>query len=495
VTSLFFLVCVFLQGLAWALARRHELGVRVCSVVAFPLGLLMWVGLCLLFLLTPLGFSATTLFGAWGLLGAWAVARLLAARGRGTRITAAEWRELAIGVAIFVLLAAGLSHWNLDVLTVDSLAVIDKGRLFAFHGAIEGGHALSTRGVFMSIAQGSSILLGVDYLPALAPLLGLCLLGSFVLLGARALVGGRASDDLARPRLEGFGWPVAVALLAGLAMMSPYFMLLQLFYVHANLPAALYLFLFAACFCLAEREGEDAWLPLAFAFLLGFCLQRVEAPIVALVMVVLAWSRAQVDARRLMLCLIGFASCLTLWLVVVWLHAGPESRILKPVQTGMLALAVAALVPVLWGLQHESLRSLRRLVPELVVVVLALLCGIGWMLRPEAMLASAGALLTNVSSLYWGAIWLAVLALGLPGLLLEQPVGRRVLLHAGLAYLMLIQLAGVARKLPYRPTWQDSGNRMLVHALPLLMFWLLLVYGPAIGDYLGRGGRRRAMTS
>jgi hypothetical protein len=495
VTSLFFLVGVFLQGLLWALVHGRELGVRVCALVAFPLGLLIWVALCLVFLLTPLPFGASGLFGVWTVLGGVAVVRLSSASGQGGRVAVSEWRELVIGLLMFVLLAAGLTHWNLAVLTVDSLAVIDKGRMFAFYGLIEGGHALSTRGVFMSIAQGSSVLIGVDYLPALAPLLGLCLLGSFVFLGARALADRGAAGDEGMPRSSGSRWALGAAILAGLAMMSPYFMILQLFYVHANLPAALYLFLFAACFALAEREGESAWLVFAFAFLLGFCLQRVEAPIIALVMATLSWSRARVDPSRLMLCLITFASCLTLWLVVVWLHAGPESRILKPAQSGVLVLVSVGFVPALWVMERESLHALRRRVPELVLVTLALLCGVAWMLRPEAALDSLAALLTNVTSLHWGAIWLVVLALGLPGLLLARPVGQRVLLHAGLAYLMSIQLAGVARKLPYQPTWQDSGNRMLVHALPLLMFWLLLAYGPSIGEYLERRSRRSATPS
>ena len=42
---------------------------------------------------------------------------------------------------------------------------------------------------------------------------------------------------------------------------------------------------------------------------------------------------------------------------------------------------------------------------------------------------------------------------------------------------LLIVLMGVVRIIPYQPTWQDSGNRMLIHVVPLLMFWLTLAYG------------------
>jgi len=94
----------------------------------------------------------------------------------------------------------------------------------------------------------------------------------------------------------------------------------------------------------------------------------------------------------------------------------------------------------------------------------------------------------------WGGLWPAFAVLGVAAFALPGVRLHRVFGYGGAAYLVLILLLAVGRLHPYRALWQDSGNRMLIHLVPTLMFGLLLAYGPHVGDSVRRfaAGRRRS---
>jgi hypothetical protein len=95
------------------------------------------------------------------------------------------------------------------------------------------------------------------------------------------------------------------------------------------------------------------------------------------------------------------------------------------------------------------------------------------------MIATVSALATNVLDLVWGGLWPAIVLLGLGTIVLPRLPGGRLFIASAGVYILLIVLMALIRGFAYNATWQDSGNRMLVHTVPLLMFWLMLAYGRA----------------
>jgi hypothetical protein len=327
----------------------------------------------------------------------------------------------------------------------------------------------------MMLAQGVSVWLDAGYLPELAPLLALSLVGAFVHLGARALAAGRHD----RRRAMG------VAVLTAAALMSPYLMLLHAFYIHVNLAAAVYLFLAVACLWSAEREAEKAWLTLGFVFLAGFALQRVEAIGLVLALIAMAWSRTRLDDHAWRPRLIVGWLCALVWHVEVWQLSGPAARILTPDRLMVLMAGIAAWAGALVLLARPALARWRpRLAP-------AMLTGLGLATlaaaaaNPRGVWASLGSLIENSVGLEWGGLWpvmtlLALASLPLLGRPRVPPPGQWLFAAAAFGQVAFVIMLSALRNLPYTPFWQDSGNRMLIHATPLLLFWLMLVYGPVV---------------
>jgi hypothetical protein len=254
-------------------------------------------------------------------------------------------------------------------------------------------------------------------------------------------------------------------------------MLIHFFYLHANLAAGAYLFLFSACFFMAERQSNVGWLPFSFAFLLAFSLSRVEAPAIALLVISIAWSRTSINDRTLIGWLIAFCAPLCLWQTIVWWMSGPASIVLGPSMAAALVGLIAAFVPLLALASQPPFARIRNALPVLLIAGLCGALGLALAMQPLSVHMSLLALQSNIFDLAWGGLWPAITLLGLGTLLLRSVPSSRLFIASAAAYILLIVLMGVFRIIPYQPTWQDSGNRMLIHVVPLLMFWLTLAYG------------------
>ncbi len=458
-----FLMGLQLQGLVWALRARRRVGIAFCACAGLPLGLVAWVVLSLIGLTTPLPHTGPALFGLYAaalFVGTGLLVRDVSRRG------GLDGREAAVLVAFEVVFGATVALFtvvDLTITTPDSLALLDAGRAFAFHGAIDDGAYPMVRGMFTTVAQGSSVLLGRPYLTALHPAMALSLAGLFVTLGARCL-GGSARH-------------IVLAALCALALLGPYMMLMHAFYLHTNMAAGIYLFGFAACFFLAEREGEPAWLAFAFVFLAGLALTRAEGPVVALLMIAIAFGGARVDERALARATTVFLCAGFAWQLSVWLGADVDSVMIDARYTGGLALLLLAAIPGLALLRTRPLERVRASLPGLALGALVLANAAAALAAPALAGASAKALLANATDPGWCGLWIAIALLGVGALVRPRIPGERVFAVATLTYLLLILLLATLRSIPYVVSWQDSGQRMLVHVAPIAMFWLLLAYG------------------
>jgi hypothetical protein len=476
-TGLLFFALVFAQGLVWSSLLARKVGGALCAWAAWPLGLLLWVVVTTTAVLSPLSASTPTLMTLWG-AGLAAGAALVWRRRVDTFDPSLLRPMLAVSLCVCIA-AVLLSYVDLAVFTADSHVLLREGRAMLFYDEGPRGGELSNHGLFMMLAQGTSVRLGIGYLPEIPPLLTLCLAGVFVQQGARAL-----ADRGADPRRA-----LAVAILAVVALLSPYLLILHAFYIHVNMAAAVYLFLSIVCFAGAERENEPGWLHFAFLFMLGFVLQRVEAVGLALVVVAMAWSRTRLPGRTWRPWLAGIGLGVLLWHVEIAYLAGPSSRILSPARIRIVIGAIVVWSLVVTWLHRPGWEDWRRRLAPIALVTLALSVVGALLLRTEGVLASLGSLASNLSGLEWGGLWpvmatLALLAVPLLGRnqfgAASPARGRWLFLAAALSQVAFVILLGAMRVHPFTPYWQDSGNRMLIHATPLLFFWLLLVYGPAV---------------
>lgn len=480
-----FFAGVYLLGLSWALVARTRLGTAFCAAFAYPLGLVIWVVAS--WCLGNLGLSplSSTLGPAWAILVvAGGIAQFwVSPRGFSLR----DLSILGLAVALFAVALSAALKWNLSVWTYDSHVIVSLGRSIAYHQGIPPDLApeLASRGIFQAMLHGASLIVDVPYLYAVPPMLAVAFLALFCILGCRAL------DGPGRPSTRTL---CLVALTTG-AMGSSYPMIVHYFYIHENLAAAAFLFLFCACYWLAEREQEPAWMPFAFLSLAAFTLNRVEAPIIGVLVLLIAHSQSTLPSRTLNAWLSGYVVVVIAWYAMLLgyfgngeyrLRVGPHvlnaGRILA-IQGGMLACLAAGLT-----IRLPRFSRLRRHTAELLPGVLGVGIALALLLRPEHMAESGLAMLANLRDSAWGGTWYVLGLLSLLSVLLARPRFHQIFSFGAVALIFSIYLFSFAR-VPYLVKWGDSGNRMLLSAVPLVFFYLLITYGPStVGHGLGDSG-------
>jgi hypothetical protein len=251
------------------------------------------------------------------------------------------------GLAAAALCTGASLAWNLSTFSVDSFAFVERGLALARitdprYSALE---FLHTRGVFAVLLHAASRASGVEYLYFLTPVVSVAFL---VTLGVTVL---KAVSLLGRSRRAG-----AWAAFLGISWLaSCYLVTFQMFYLHVNWWAGIYVFLLFYTVWMALQTREHRWFVLAAGAAFAFVLLRAEAPLfVALFLCLLALERRGQDARPLWptvaMALPGIVWCLCLS-VIIGDARGTVDRTRLLAMSGGLAGSIA----LAWGMRRPWL--------------------------------------------------------------------------------------------------------------------------------------------
>lgn len=367
---------------------------------------------------------------------------------------------------------------DLTVMTYDSHVFVRyAGMLRDSHGLPLVGIDFDTRGIFQIVGHAFSLFTGDDFLTTLTPAFSLSLAATFALALDRALSHDRALS----PRLRRIAIAVALLVLLAIPMVR-----LHAVFLHTNWASAGYWCVFAALLYLAESEDDPRYLPIALLALLAYALNRVENPLFAAVFLGLAVAATRFDRRTLCAPLVAFAVPLIGWLCLLAAVVPGDSLHLDPAKA---LLMIAALVAVASGCFVRELASVRRLLPyalPAIAIVIALGVIVLVALRFDAFVVSFGNWQTDLwARPYWGYFTWPLLALVTVGSLwiAHPPHARVVRYMIGLFVLLVILLAALAPAGYYGSGRYADLNRISIHVVPLLWFYLALAWIPQLGRF------------
>ena len=431
-------------------------------------GMLLWVVWGLVVLCTGLPYTAWTLFGGLG-----ATALVLGARHvRARSMSQRDWMGLGLSSLMLVGIGIAATRYDYSVLSYDSYTQILLGRQLAQHGGFDPAchPALASWGVFVPMVHSVSVLLGVDFLYALWPTMAVIFAVTFLYMCTACL----------RSMNVGMVWAGLIAMSSTLFMATTYFIVFQSFYVHNNLPSAMYLFVAVACMWLGMSRSESGWLVLSMASFFGFILLRTESPLYYAVFAApMLWSPT-VTRRVRLACFVPVFVLTLAWYARLITLIGPGTDILSPGKAWGLMAIMAALTAVAALPDRPRVRQVMALIPWAMLYGSMILV-VGFTLkRPDHMRHCLDAMGENLFSTgRWGASWgvlavLTVLAFGLPRLDRQDcwTVGTGT-------FLSMVYILGSFREQPYRVGWGDSANRLVTQCVPILIAYLTLRFGAA----------------
>jgi hypothetical protein len=448
-------------GVALCLAfgpRRHP---ALCAALGFPVGLAVIVLLALALLVLGVPFAPWSLAAVAVLPVAAAVVAL-----RRRPLERRAWIVAGWWTAGFAALCPVLTDLNLVLMTHDSHIFVNLGRAIAYRGELPSDvfALLDEWGVFQVVAQALVTVTAVDFLYALPVVLGL----SFVPVFALTLWHGLAAQGAPVERRA------LLVALATLAVFSSAMVAFHLAYLHSNMGSAVYLFGYVVLFWLAEVEDEPAYLPVAFLCLIGLALMRTETPIVAVLFLALTVAQSHLPRRDLTRAMIAFTAVVGLWFEVLAWHVTSESAFLTPMRCrivwGVLVLALG------WWLVSDRplVRRINAALPAIIAGLAALALAGAFAVEPDHMWLSAERwkdALTGVP--HWGSFWYLVPLLALLALTAPPPRFRQAFVVGIPVFFAFVLLLALGRD-PYFSRVDDSANRMTIHIVPLLVWYLAL---------------------
>ncbi len=459
-TQVFLFLLLHLVGMALTFATGLSRLPALACALGFPVGLAATVLLGLFLLVIGIPYTATSL--------ALSVAVLVAAAwmARRPRLDRAMLSFAAVWTLGFTAAAALASAWNLAQMNYDSHQMVLLAGVIGRDGQLEARTLLELQswGVFQVVAQSLTTFIGQDFLYGLQPIFGLSFLPVF------ALTLWRATGLLGvEGRLR-----TATVILTTTALFSSYMFAHHFVFIHTNLGTAVYLFIYVVLSWLAELEGDPFPLPIAFLCLIALALHRLEAPGMALLALVPALATTRLPRRAITPLLATFTVLIVGWYIELAAHVPADGLFLTPTRCVLVAAGVTAFFG--WWMLADRVRlpALRRHFELLVASGFVLGLVLAFVAKPAHMIKSAAAWGKNLFRLkHWGWTWYVLIPAALASLPLAPPPRHRAFsftIWLALVYTMLLALP----RIPYRYALLDSANRMTIHILPLLFFYLAL---------------------
>lgn len=372
----------------------------------------------------------------------------------------------ALGVvAAFFFLVLLLRVWNITILSYDSYAYVGLGGGFVNSAKFSDSSGFfTTYPVFIVVLQGLAQFFGLDYSPSVGPLFVACSLSYIIFCFSLRL------------RNRGIFTRVIAALLflsALTALLSPYFIVHQIFYINNHTAHGCLMFLAVMEICSlslmteAESARERNFTLIIFTLLGGVAFSRIEGALIASFLLVLLAEARKITGRQFFAGTVFFIMFQLVWTLLLQKDFNFSTSSVNEFRLfGMMSIPAlicfAYVIPPVRRTAH-----LWRFV-VIIVIMGALYYHTQ---RSPAHLAQAIAHIVYNLLYYvpWGIFWpVAVLAFGCA---LYAPRNNRI---SAVCYVLSVYVmtlfALTAFRNPYRVGWGDSGNRMMGHLIPFVIY-------------------------
>jgi hypothetical protein len=265
---------------------------------------------------------------------------------------------------------------------------------------------------------------------------------------------------------------VGATVLVSLMVLSNIF-LFHAFYIHVNIISALYMYLSVFALVKMQQQPGRANELLALLSLIAFSLVRLEAPLFAIViLLVTSFRQGWSYVNRLKL-IIPFVVFFVVWYARVYfiLPEAPDLLTKELVIAFISVLVGFGLFAVVSGL--KVLDSIVKRTPFLTLIGLVLVSIIFTIIKPDHMLGSLESIGRNILvDGDWGLTWYVIFFLATELYFASRDARERHWMFMVLVtYILLVyNLAYFTNS--YRIGATDSANRLVLQALPLVLLYL-----------------------
>jgi hypothetical protein len=305
---------------------------------------------------------------------------------------------------------------------------------------------------------------GEDYAVTLSPLFVACSFLYTVFCLLEALRGRARMVYLAAATLLA---------IASFTLLSPYFIVHQIFYVNNHVAHGSMMFLAVMEICALAaisdeaKESKTNHVLIIFTLLGGVLFSRIEGPLLTSFLLVLLAETKKLNGKQFLWGTITLTAFLLVWTLLLWDHQDSAGSSISPLRMfAMMAPPIAMCAAYSVPRLRQSSHVWRYFVVLLLLGVLIRHANQNPSHYAEAV---SNTLYNLIFLIPWGILWpMAALAFCYT---ICTPRDRRdsCICYVLLVYpLLLIALSALRN--PYRLGWGDSGNRMMGHLIPFVVY-------------------------
>ena len=466
-----FLLLTFLLGLSFLSLFKKNLDKIFILILAFPSGFCLWAMVILSLLILGIPTMPLVVFSLdVVLLLVFIVIHMIK-----KNISSKDLRLYIVICLIFSIFAFVFLGLNYSFVSNDSWLLIIGGKAINSGGQVP-DLLLVSKGILSYVYLSSANYFGFDYSYALFPLSMLSLFGLFFygLLSFRN--HGKVQID----------HKFYFCFLASLFIVSSFFVIFSMFYIISNVLTAVFTFL--SLFSLYQRleTKQRVWTVLSVLFLVQVALLRLEGGLFFLIPIIIFISRKEISEREK-----NAYAGITIGIVFLWfmrLSYSLSNFNFHNIDTGynfqIIGLFLALYLMFLIYLLINRFPFINRMTTYLPLIFLIFLSG-AWMfmLFTRGLYVKGAALMVikRYGDLFinllkdgrWGVIWIALPILFIFAVLIKKVKHESVFTIYIISFLLIFNSINIFRY-GWRRGWGDSGNRMLLHVVFILAFYVFL---------------------
>lgn len=440
-------------------APMTELRRTYLFALGFPLGYTFIVASAIFSLIIFSKFETSFVLGAPLLVA-------LASRfvGGGGRIRNSAKDIAAVGAAYFAL-SLLFRFLNTVIFTFDSYNFIILGSALAdglsFH---EFGARFAGFSIYTSVLHALTQFFGQDYCSSAVPLFMCCSVAGIAFFVRHRL------NFLERPRSRAF-WLLTLLTVAFIS--SSYFIEQQTFYVNGHtatgclvLLATLEIVAIKNC---SQESASGHTVFALFALLFSVMFSRIEGLVPLTLLLVIAAETRKIRWWNLILGVVMLIAFRLAWSWKLFASLGTKDFVASPARE-ISMLIPPLLVAVIYSVPlFRRTLSLWRPLSLLAILVGLTLCAL---LREGYYAVTVASFISNsLTAVPWGIVWPTAILFIVYGWRTKRLDGEEFVRYIIVTYVGMILCMSYFR--PFRVGWQDSGNRMMIHLVPLVGYLIL----------------------
>lgn len=372
-----------------------------------------------------------------------------------------------ISAIVFVALIAIFTRFNYSFASNDSLYIIIMS-----HNLLETGlskfYLLSPagNGMLVAILQTIGMLFRQDYTWSIQPVISIVFYSLFIYFAVRSLKSHRVKK-----------WMTALILmlLVGVTITSNT-MTVFTTYIHTNFDSGVFLSLALISLIYADKEKNNYWYVIASIFLMAFVFTRVENILFVFVVIIACLADGKISQKDIKIIFLPSLVSQLLWFIQInSLQSVSFTDQLSPSMIFFVMVCISLMILLLFVSDLKLIKTIFtkfvfRIYPFVLALIFIGLCVLQWSNTENNFVSIT---LNLYFTGQWFAMWWFVSTLGL-FLFFDGPKipNEHFYIFLITTFFTSVYLLGAFRS-PYRLSFYDSANRMVVHILPVFLYYII----------------------